>query len=174
MSHSRSSKAKKEYVKAIIQSLSLQRLTDQEITDYLHNEKRIDVARSTISGIRIRMEKQAARWYIELRQSTRKYIAAYKQRIDSLLSYQKKLHEIIGSSKKDEVKIRAISELHYIEMDIFNLWKQLPNLEITEQSVSQQPEEPEPEPREETAEMIASRKYIEKQLKLKQQEQKHP
>ena len=51
--------------------------------------------------------------------------------MDSLLSYQKILHDVIASTKKDEIKIRAISELTNIEMHIFNLWKQLPNLDIT-------------------------------------------
>jgi hypothetical protein len=72
--------------------------------------------------------------HVELKRTSYKYIAAYKERIDSLFSYQKKLHEIISTTKKDEVKTRAISELHSIEMDIFNLWKQLPNVDIVEQN----------------------------------------
>ena len=43
------------------------------------------------------------------------------------------MHDIISNTKKDEVKIRAISELHSIEMDLFNLWKQLPDLDIVDQ-----------------------------------------
>ncbi len=119
-------KAEKEYIKGIIQNLSLQRLTDQEIVDYLHNEKQIEIGRSTVAITRNQIEKQAEKWYIELRNSAYKYLAQYKQRIDSLLSYQKTLHEIISNTNKDEVKIRAISELHSIEMDILSLWKQLP------------------------------------------------
>jgi hypothetical protein len=40
------------------------------------------------------------------------------------------LHDIVFNTEKDEVKIRAISESHSIEMDLFNLWKQLPDLDI--------------------------------------------
>ena len=126
MERSKRTKSEQEYVKAIIQGLSLQRLTDKEIVDYLHNEKQIPIGRSTVTCIRNNIEKQAEKWYIELRKSSYKFIATYKERIDSLLSYQKKLHDIISHTKKDEVKIRAISELHSIEMDLFNLWKQLP------------------------------------------------
>ena len=72
---------------AIIQNLSLKGLTDQEIVEYLHNEKQIEIARSTVTNTRSRIEKQAAKWYLDLRQSESKYISAYKQRIDSLLSY---------------------------------------------------------------------------------------
>ena len=73
-----------------------------------------------------------------------KYIANYKERVDSLLSYQKKLHEIIAPTKKDEVKIRAISELHSLEKTIFDMWKQLPTLDISDQ-VKQQEQDQERE-----------------------------
>jgi hypothetical protein len=107
-------------------------LTDQEIVQWLHDEKHIDVDRSTISKMRNQVEHKAEKWYLELRNSTYKFIAMYKERIDSLFSYQRKLPEIIANMKKDEVKIRAISELHSIEMSIFSLWKQLPNLDIVD------------------------------------------
>ncbi len=77
-------KAEREYIKGIIQNLSLKRLTDQEIVNYLH-EKQIEIARSTVTNTRISMEKQAEKWYIDLRNSAYRYLAQYKQRIDSLL-----------------------------------------------------------------------------------------
>ena len=132
MSHNKSSKEQKQYVRAIIQNLSLQRFSDTEMVDYL-SDKGIVLARTTVNGIKKQVEKEAEKWYIELRQSTYKYIATYKERLDSLLSYQKKLHDIISNTTKDEVKIRAISELHSIEMELFNLWKQLPDLDIVDQ-----------------------------------------
>ena len=119
-------------MKGIVHNLSLQRVTDQEIVQWLHDEKQIDLARSTVSKMRNHVELKAEKWYIELKQSTFKYIAVYKERIDSLFSYQKKLHEIISTTKKPEVQLRAISELHSIEMSIFSLWKQLPALDIVD------------------------------------------
>ena len=53
-------KSEQEYVNAMIQNLSLQRLTDQEIVDYLHNEKQIEIARSTVTNTRNRVERRAA------------------------------------------------------------------------------------------------------------------
>ena len=101
------SKSEQEYVKSLIHNLSLQRMTDQEIADYLHNEKGIEIARTTVNATRNRIERSAEKWYIDLRNSAYRYLAQYKQRIDSLLSYQKTLHEIISNTKKDEVKIRV-------------------------------------------------------------------
>lgn len=129
MSHNKSTRAQKEYVRAVIHQLSLQRFSDTEISDYLA-EKGIVLARCSVNGIKKQIEKQAEKWYIELKQSRYKYIATYKERLDSLLSYQKILHDMISTTKKEEIKIRAISELTSIEMNIFNLWKQLPDLDI--------------------------------------------
>jgi hypothetical protein len=126
----RSTNAEKQCLRGIIHNLSLQRWTDQEITDYLHKEKNIDIARITVNGIRNRIEKEAEKWYIELRQSRYKFIATYKERLDSLLSYQKKLNDILTTTKKEETKIRAITALQSIELDIFNIFKQLPDLRI--------------------------------------------
>jgi len=125
-------KPEREYVRGIVHNLSFQRLTDQEIVQWLHDEKEIDIDRSTVSKIRNRVESKAEKWYIELKKSTYKFVAIYKERIDSLFSYQKKLHEIINDNNKPEVKLRAITELHSIEMSIFSLWKQLPDLKIDE------------------------------------------
>lgn len=136
-------RAQREYVKTMIHNLSLQRLTDQEIVDYLHNEKQIEIARTTVTLTRNLIEKRAEKWYIELRQSRYKYIAMYKERIDSLLSYQKKLNQIIEFQMHNSdilysyTIIKAISELHKIELSIFNMWKQLPNLDtLTDDAVS--------------------------------------
>ena len=86
------------------------------------------------------MERRAEKWYFELRESRYRYVAMFKERIDSLLSYQKKLHDIINISSTDveggeheqrpEAKIKAITELHAIEVTLFQMWKQLPNLYV--------------------------------------------
>lgn len=137
MKHGKVAKSEKQYLRGIVHNLSLQRWTDQEIADYLRKEKKIDIARSTVSKIKNQIEKQAEKWYIELQQSRYKYIANYKERLDSLLSYQKKLHQIIEFYMDpprqilySDTVIRAISELHRIEISIFTIWKQLPNLNI--------------------------------------------
>ena len=46
------------------------------------------------------------------------------------LSYQKTLNDIVTTTKKEENKIRAIAALQSIELDIFNIYKQLPEIRI--------------------------------------------
>ena len=121
-------KAERQYIKGIVHNYSLQKWTDQNIVDYLREEKKIKIGRSTVTKIKNQIEQEAEEWYIELRDSGSKYIAIYKERLDSLLSYQKKLHEIINqvSESSPELVIRAISELHRIEISLHTLMKELP------------------------------------------------
>ena len=67
-------------------------------------------------------------WYIELRNSRYKFIAAYK-RLDIVIS-KKKLNDVLASTKKEETKIKAISLLQSIELDLFNRFKQLPEVRV--------------------------------------------
>ena len=128
-------------MRGIVNSLSLQRLTDQEITDYLQNEKNMNISRTRVNAIKNEIERSAEGWYIELRQSRYKFIAMYKERLDSLLSYQKTLNDIVTTTKKEENKIRAIATLQSIESDIFNIYKQLPDVRIEQIEKEKEPEE---------------------------------
>ena len=119
-------KPNREYVRGTIHNLSLSRWTDQEIVDYLRDEKKIEIARSTVNSIKNQIDKQAEKWYMELKESRYKYVASYKERIDSLFSYQKKLNQIIdfytqpGQILYSDTIVRAIAELHKIEISIIN------------------------------------------------------
>jgi hypothetical protein len=53
--------ARKEYVKAIVHQLSLQRLTDTEIAEYLSKDKGIVITRARVNQIKNGIERQAAK-----------------------------------------------------------------------------------------------------------------
>ena len=91
----------RQYIRGVIHNLALQRWQDKEIAEFLNNEKGIKLTRSSVTYIRNRMERQAEKWYFELRESRYRYVAMFKERIDSLFSYQKKLHDIIASTSTD-------------------------------------------------------------------------
>jgi hypothetical protein len=64
---------------------------------------------------------------LELRESGYKSIAFYKERLHSLLFYQKKLNEILANSSTPEIGVRAIAELHRIEMSLHTIFQELPH-----------------------------------------------
>ena len=78
-------KSEREYVKGIVHNLSLQRLSDGEIVQWLHDEKQIDIHTSTVSKMKTQIDRTAEKWYIQLRNSTYRYIAHFKERLT--LSY---------------------------------------------------------------------------------------
>jgi hypothetical protein len=79
-------KAERQYIQGIVHNLSMQRLTDQEIVQWLHDEKKIQIGRSTVIKIKNQIEQAAGNWYAELKQSRYLYLAHFKERIDTLYS----------------------------------------------------------------------------------------
>src|SRR6476469_4669205 len=128
---SKFTRTERQYIKGIVQNLSLQRFTDADIVNYLHKAKGIDITKSMVNKVKNRTEQEAGNWYIELKGSGYKLIAFYKDRLDSLLSYQQKLNVILlNSEEKSDTSIKAIAELHRIEMSIFTLLKEFPEFQI--------------------------------------------
>jgi hypothetical protein len=74
-------KLEKQYLRGIIHNLSLQKWTDQDIVDYLRDEKSIDIGRSTVTKIKNQIEKEAEKWYIELKRSTYKFVAITRKEL---------------------------------------------------------------------------------------------
>ena len=90
----------------------------------------MDIADSTFYYIRNKIEKESEKWYLELSGSRYRYLATYKERLDSLISYQKRLNHIVEFYSNNhfypDTVIKAIAELNKIELSIFNILKQLP------------------------------------------------
>ena len=51
-------KPRNSTIKGIVHNYSLQRWTDQDIVDYLREEKKIKIARSTVTTIKIRLQRK--------------------------------------------------------------------------------------------------------------------
>jgi hypothetical protein len=122
-------KAESNFLQGIVHGLTLDRFSDSEIVQYLKDQHNIIIERSTVYKIRKRIEKEGKTWYEQLRQSDYKYIYTYKERIDSLNRYQRKLNEIMNKeSSSDLLKIQAIKELHKIEITLAKLYGNLPDI----------------------------------------------
>jgi hypothetical protein len=122
-------KAESNFLQGIVHGLTLDRFSDSEIVQYLKDQHNIIIERSTVYKIRKRIEKEGKTWYEQLRQTDYKYIYTYKERIDSLNRYQRKLNEIMNKNESsDLVKIQAIKELHKIEITLAKLYGNLPDI----------------------------------------------
>jgi hypothetical protein len=122
-------KAESNFLQGIVHGLTLDRFSDSEIVQYLKDQHNIIIERSTVHKIRKRIEKEGKTWYEQLRQTDYKYIYIYKERIDSLNRYQRKLNEILNKEvSSDLLKIQAIKELHKIEITLAKLYDNLSNV----------------------------------------------
>jgi hypothetical protein len=136
-------KAERYLAKVIIAHLTFERYTEREIVEELHKrDPPINLSKTAIHDIRVSLEKQAEKWYIHLRDSRYKYLATYKDRIDSLFKYQNMLHQAIQNKEID--KMSAIKELHRLERTIKDIYKDIPQIGI-QNDVSTIPAEEEPE-----------------------------
>lgn len=121
-------KAETNYIKGIVEGLTLDRYPESQILQYLEEEHQINIHRSYISHIRMNMQKKSKSWFERLRSSDYAYLYTYKERIDSLLRYQLKLNTIVNNDNTPTGdKIAAIRELHKIEMSIATIYKNIPN-----------------------------------------------
>jgi hypothetical protein len=129
----------------MIAHLSFERYTEREIVEELKNrDPPINLSKTAIHDIRVALEKQAEKWYIDLRDSRYRYLATYKDRIDSLFKYQNMLHKAIQNREMD--KLSAIKELHSIERTIKDIYKEIPQIGVPTEDVPTVPtEEPEME-----------------------------
>jgi len=123
MERKKLSKSEKEYLKGIIGTLALEKLNDREIQEFLEKDKGIKIERITVNKIRLQIQRNANKWYNELRSSKFLYIAHFKERIDTTYRVEKKLWEILNdpeSSKLEQVK--ACTEIRNNEMFLSNLY----------------------------------------------------
>jgi hypothetical protein len=130
-------KAESNYIRGIVEGLTLDRYRDSEIVRYLNEEHKISIDESAIRHIRRKMQKDSKPWLQRLRDSEYLYLSSYKERIDCLLRYQMKLNQIVNNPRSnDSTRISAIKELHSIEMDIAQLFLRLPtfNNNLVEQN----------------------------------------
>ena len=123
-------KAEREFAKVIIAKLSFERFTEREMVKELaERDPPIILSKTGVHDIKASVERKAEKWYIQLRDSRHKYLATYKDSIDSLYRYQKMLHQLYND-KKYKDKIGIIRELHHIELSIKNIYKEVPDIGI--------------------------------------------
>lgn len=140
-------KSQRQYIRFIIGDLSLRRFTEREIVQELSEKKPpIIISKTEVNRIKNNIEKQAEKWFTELRDSKYKYLSTYKDRIDSLFRYQKRLNDMFYDPNSKYDKIRIISELHSIELSIKNIYKEIPEIGIQSDVSSTTPKEEIPEP----------------------------
>lgn len=81
-------------VKSIVATLTLKRISDKEIIEIIFNQtKKMILIERYMTGQSIK--KDSYQWYKTVCEGQYEYIHEFKERIDEIISMQKKLHEIL-------------------------------------------------------------------------------
>jgi outer membrane protein assembly factor BamA len=116
-------------IKSIVASLTIKRLPDAEIQDEILKQSGKTVSRTSLYRIRQSIKRQSFKWYKTMREGEYEYIHEFKERINEIMSLQKKHHEIIDSAAEPTtVKQTSLAELHRLNITLSNYFDVAPSI----------------------------------------------
>jgi hypothetical protein len=135
--------AERQFVKSIVTSASIKRLTDKEIIEEVQKyfSDKEPVSREYLSKVRRSIKKDAFNWYNNLREGKYDYIHEFKERINEVHWMQKKHCEIVDNPKEPTTnKQVSLAELHRLNITLSNYFDVAPDIINNGSSISKTPE----------------------------------
>jgi hypothetical protein len=124
-------------IKNLVATLTIKRIPDNEIVKEIFAQTNKTMTVRHLARIKKRLKIDSFNWYTKLRQDQYAYIAEYKERIDELLSLQKKHHEIIKSNEHNpQIQQTSLAELHKMSITLSNFYDVASDLVTYHASVS--------------------------------------
>ena len=109
-------------VKSLIATLSLKRIPDKEIIEIIFNQTNKMISERTLYELRQSIKKDSYQWYNTMHEGQYNYIHEFKERINEIVSLQKKHHEIIDNREPTPVKQASLFELYRLIITLSNLY----------------------------------------------------
>lgn len=126
---SKSTHEEKAEIKSIVATLSLKRIPDEDIIQFVLNQTGKSITRMTIYNIRQEIKRESYEWYNTLRGNQYAYIHEFKERISEILSLQKKHHEIIEKNEHNpSIQQVSLAELQRLSITLSNLYDVAPTI----------------------------------------------
>ncbi len=108
-------------IKSIVATLSIKRIPDPEIIAEIKRQIDKKITRQTLYNIRQRIKKESHKWYKTMREGEYEYIHEFKERINEIMSLQKKHHQIIDNNEHNPtVQQASLAELHRLNITLSN------------------------------------------------------
>ena len=85
--------------KSILSALSVKKIPDSEIIKEIEQQTNKRIGRRSIYDLRQSIKKESYHWYKTMRTSQDEYIHEFMERINEIMSLQKKYHQIIDSNE---------------------------------------------------------------------------
>ena len=121
--------AERALVKSIVATLSIKRIPDQEIVNEVFSQTNKTLSKSGLHSVRQLIKRESFKWYKTMREGQYEYIHEFKERINEILSLQKKHHQIIDShDRTHNIQQTSMAELHRLSITLSNLFDVAPTI----------------------------------------------
>ena len=108
-------------VKSLVATLTLKRMTDSEIIHEIEKITNDRISRTSLYKIKRQIKRDSYQWFKMMREGQYEYIHEFKERIDEILSLQKKHHEIIEKNEDNpQIQQTSLAELHRLNITLSN------------------------------------------------------
>ena len=140
-------------IKTIVATLSLKRITDNEIIEFIFRQTNKTITVRSLTRIKQEIKRDSFSWYNTLRQDQFAYIHEFKERVNEITDLQKMHHEIIIRNRNNpQIQQTSLAELHKLNITLSNYVEIIPNVingpstvptNTQDKTVSTEPEESE-------------------------------
>lgn len=111
----------------MVATLSIKRVLEPEIIKEIFYQTNKTVTPRYLSYIKQQIKKDSYHWYKAMREGQFEYIYEFKERIDEILSLQKKHHEIIQKTEQNpQIQQSSLAELQRLTITLSNLYDVAP------------------------------------------------
>jgi len=119
--------AEKSFVKSIVATLTLKRMSDNEILQEINKQTNKTLTRTGLYHIKQSIKQSSKEWYETLRENEYSYIHEFKERIREIEFLQKRHYEIIDENPKSPSIIqKSLQELHALNVTLSNYYDVAP------------------------------------------------
>ncbi len=119
----------RQLVKSIVASLTIKRISDDDIIKVIFNRTNKTITDSYLRTIRQQIKRESYQWYKAMREGEYEYLHEFKERINEIIDLQKKHHEIILRNEDNpQIQQTSLAELHRLSITLSNLYDVAPTI----------------------------------------------
>ena len=120
--------AERILLKSIVAILSIKRIPESEIIKEIFHQTNKNITTRYFFYLKQQIKKESYHWYKTMREGEYEYIHEFKERINEIISLQKKHHEIIDNSPNPTIQQASLAELHRLNITLSNYFDVAPSI----------------------------------------------
>ena len=120
--------AERILLKSIVATLSIKRIPESEIIKEIFHQTNKNITTRYFFYLKQQIKKKSYHWYKTMREGEYEYIHEFKERINEIMSLQKKHHEIIDNSPNPTIQQASLGELHRLNITLSNYFDVAPSI----------------------------------------------